>query len=264
MELVNYIYCTAHYSFVYITMFGEVIEKGPKAMKLPPRLAKIAEFIPPGKVVADIGTDHALLPLFLLEKGIAGAVIAVEVGQKPFEQAQNNLRQHPLGSQVALRLGDGLQALRDEDGVNVVVMAGMGCATIKEILTRGLRGHERVDFILQPMTRPEELRQWLVKKGFRIADEALAKDDGRIYEIFYAVLGQGKPVSDSDSQFGLRLLEKKDPLLEEYLAYKIYKVNIVLESLSRAKRTDRAALCLKFTKYLRELERLMEIVSTGK
>jgi tRNA (adenine22-N1)-methyltransferase len=233
-------------------------------MRLPPRLAKIAEFIPSGSIVADIGTDHALLPLFLLEKGIATAVIGVEVSRKPLEQAQNNLRQHPLGSKVALRLGDGLKALRDEDGVNVVVMAGMGCTTIKKILTRGLEGREKLDFILQPMTRPEELRQWLAEKGFCLTDEALAKDDGRIYEIFYASWGCGKQGMDAYSQFGPRLLENEDPLLEEYLAYKIYKVKIVLESLSRAKRTGKDALRLRFTKQLRELERLMGIVSAGK
>lgn len=231
-------------------------------MKLPPRLAKIAEFIPVGKVVADIGTDHALLPLFLLEKNIAATVIAVEVGVKPYEQAQNNLRQHPLGFKVDLRLGDGLQALRARDGVEIVVMAGMGCATIKKILTGELAGQEKPDFILQPMTRPDELRLWLGEQGYAMVDEALAKDDGRIYEIFLVAPGKEKGKSRY-RPFGPRLLEKKDPLLKEYLSRKIQKTQIVLESLSRAKR-EREDLRLQFVKRLEELERLMEIVSAGR
>ncbi len=232
-------------------------------MKLPPRLAKVAEFIPAGKVVADIGTDHALLPLYLLEKGISPGVIAVEAGIKPFRRAENSLCRHPLGSRVVLRLGSGLQALGKEDGVEAAVIAGMGSATIRDILSR--KPPELAElklFILQPMSRPEELRSWLPQKGFRVVDESLVKDDGRIYEVFLVLYHPeaGCP----DSPFGVRLREKKDPLLEEYVAVKINKTKVILKNLDRTGRKDADDLRRKFTGRLLKLERLMELVSQGR
>lgn len=232
-------------------------------MKLPPRLAKIAELVPSGKVVADIGTDHALLPLYLLEQGISDSVIAVEVGDKPFARAQKNLEGHPLGTRVDLRLGEGLQALQPQDGVEVAVIAGLGSGTIREILQQKPPNLDKLDtFILQPMTRPDDLRAWLPGKGFAIAHEALAKDDGRLYEIFLAVCQDGSVTKNLP--FGEKLLENEDPLLKEYLDLKLGKTRLILESLSRSRRKDRDELRLKFAKELKKLERLMDIVSKGK
>ena len=229
-------------------------------MKLPPRLLKVAEFIPPGRVVADIGTDHALLPLHLLESGRARKVIAVEVGAKPYAQARGNLEQHPLGERVELRLGDGLQALSQSDGAGVAVIAGMGGGTIRKILSQRPPDLDKTleFFILQPMSRPRELRAWLPEGGFSILDEALAKDEGRIYEVFLAVIGTAPP--RAGLPFGLKLLENRDPHLKEYLEVKIRKTRVVLDSLARSRREDREELLRRFAGELEHLERLMDLV----
>ncbi len=233
-------------------------------MKLSPRLAQVASFIPPGQVVADIGTDHACLPLYLVEKGISPRVMAIEAKEKPFHQAQQNLAAHPLGDKVDLRFGDGFSSLREEDGVEVAVLAGMGSLTIREILTGRQPVSPSIElFILQSMTRPEELRVWLADNLFRIVDEALVKDAGHIYEVLAVKRGEEVNRKHPFLAHGPGLILKKDPFLREYLENKIRKTKIVLNSLSLSRGEDRKEIHAAFSQRLKLLEEVMALVSAG-
>ncbi len=145
-----------------------------------PRLDAVARLVPPGSLVADIGTDHGRLPRVLLATGRARRCIATERdGRRP---ALMRVRDEPLGERVELRFGDGLAALAPDDGVEVLVLAGMGGRTIRSILERGrLERLALRRLVLQPQSDAALLRGWLVERGWEIIDELLVRERKRWY-----------------------------------------------------------------------------------
>jgi tRNA (adenine22-N1)-methyltransferase len=208
-------------------------------MKLTPRLQAIAELIPPGSVVADIGTDHGYLPLYLLLEQISNRAIAADVNEAPLEQARETVAAFNCLQKIDLRLGDGLDVLRDDDEIDTVVIAGMGGRTIASILTKGharLNALERI--ILQPMNETGYLRVFLAENGFAITAESLAMEGRRLYEIILAKPGKERETDRFRLSLGPRLLEKKPPLLSVLLHEKIRKLRIVQNNLHRAQKKD--------------------------
>lgn len=208
-------------------------------MELTGRLAALAEYVTPGAVAADIGTDHAYLPIYLVKRGICPRVIATELNPGPFQAAARKLKEYGLTARVELRLGDGLQTLRPGEAA-VLVLAGMGGNTIKEILAAApavLSGAGRL--VLQPMADPGDLRSWLAASGWRLMDEELVEEDGRLYVIMAAEPGLETADDPLLLELGPRLLEKRAPLLEDYLNTIIAKYERVLAGLA-AGRSDAA------------------------
>jgi tRNA (adenine22-N1)-methyltransferase len=203
-------------------------------MELPKRLAALAAFIPHGSTAADIGTDHAYLPVFLVKEGICRLVIATDLREGPYRSAENNIKEQALGDRICLRLGDGLKPLKTGEA-EVLVLAGMGGNTIREILTRSpqiLAGTKRL--VLQPMTDAGDLRTWLAANGWKIADEELVEDEGRIYVIIAAEQGHEVTHDPVYMELGPRLLEKNGQLLDRHLSSFIDKYERVLAGLALA------------------------------
>lgn len=169
------------------------------------RLAAVAQFVPQDSIVADIGSDHAYLPIWLTEQNRLKGAIASEVVAGPFESTQTHVNQWHLQQQIQVRLGDGIEVLDPtKDQVDCIVIAGMGGLLITEILTRGLdhlNGHERL--VLQPNIMESTVREWLNEHDYAIVDEAIVAEDGHIYEV---IVGEPKasvaPLSESDRVFG--------------------------------------------------------------
>ncbi len=190
-------------------------------MKLGPRLKAVADMIPAGSVVADIGTDHGYLPVYLVEQGVSVGVVATDVNQGPLNKAIEQIRFHRLEDRIITRLGRGLNAVTPGE-VNVVVIAGMGGVLITDILHEGRRVIEKAELlVLQPMNAQESVRRWLVENGFSISDEVLAMENRKIYEIIAAVHGSQTIEDPIHYEIGQRLIEKKDPLLPLLLEMKI-------------------------------------------
>ena len=153
-------------------------------MKLKPRLAGVASFIPPGSVVADIGTDHAYLPVYLVTEKDSPGVIAVEKSSKNARKARETVTLYNVEHKVDVRIGDGLLALNEKDGVEVVVLAGMGGVTICSILQAAGKDLQRYQqIVLQPMGDLPHVRRWVYDNGFIIENERLALERGHYYEI---------------------------------------------------------------------------------
>ncbi len=155
-------------------------------MHLSQRLLVIANFVPRGSTIADIGTDHAYLPIYLVTEGVCPKGIGVDVHQGPFEAAMRAVQEAGLADKIAVRLGDGLAVVQPGEA-DVVVIAGMGGGTIRGILEAGpqvVAGLKRL--ILQPMVDSAHLREWLICNGWPIADEELVEEEGRLYEIIVA------------------------------------------------------------------------------
>lgn len=204
-------------------------------MELSGRLAALAAYVPAGSVVADIGTDHAYLPIYLVRAGICRWVIATDVKEGPFRWAGTKIKEHELDGRIELRLGDGLQVLKPGEA-EVLVLAGMGGNTIREILAAAPRVLKQCSrLVLQPMVDAGDLRFWLAENGWKIWDEQLVEEEGRIYVILAAVPGQESTEDQLSLELGPRLIEKKDPLLAVYLDNIMNKYERILTGLSVAK-----------------------------
>ena len=201
------------------------------------RISALAEFVPAGCVAADIGTDHARLPAFLVQNGICPRVIATECRPGPLENARRNLSEKGLLDRVDLRLGDGLKVLKPGEA-SVLVLAGMGGGTIRDILAASgeVTASARV-LVLQPMGGAGELRAWLSQNGWRIKDEKLVEEGGRIYAVIAAVPGREELSDPLILELGPRLWEKgmSEPLFCRYVKALIDKYSRILKGISLAK-----------------------------
>ena len=202
-------------------------------MKLTDRLLKIASLVTEGKRVADIGTDHWYIPVYLLNQGKVPYAILADVNRGPLENARGEVRHNKLLDKVDLRLGSGIEVLVKGE-VDEVIIAGMGGILISELLEAKLEVAHSVDkLILQPMQAQNELRKYLLNNGFEILDEVLVKEDFRIFEIIIAkYTGKNTVVSDEIYyEVGTKLIENKDPLLNEFIDKKIYMYNSIIKKI---------------------------------
>ncbi|WP_035121720.1 tRNA (adenine(22)-N(1))-methyltransferase [Cohnella panacarvi] len=156
-------------------------------LKLSRRLSALAEWVPQGARLADIGTDHALLPVFLAGSGQVELAIAGDVNAGPVEAARKQVRDAGLDTLVSVRLGDGL-AVVEPGEVDSVSIAGMGGSLMVRILDQGISRLEGVNtLILSPHVAEEAVRRWLTAHQYGIDRETLIEEDGVIYSIIRAV-----------------------------------------------------------------------------
>ncbi|MBR2590254.1 MAG: SAM-dependent methyltransferase [Clostridia bacterium] len=151
---------------------------------LTPRLQAIADYAQKGKVLADIGTDHAYIPVYLIEQGIIPAAFACDIRKGPLENARKTANKYGIDS-IEFVLSDGLQGLENRaDAFSQIVIAGMGGELIAEILSKSpWCADKHYHFVLQPMTRASFLRKWLYQNGFEILQESVAKEHNKLYNI---------------------------------------------------------------------------------
>lgn len=149
-----------------------------------------------GSRVADIGTDHAYLPVYLVQAGVCPGGIAADIRSGPLDAARRTVTEAGLTDVIALRLGDGLVPVAADEADDIVI-AGMGGETIVEILSAADWVKDtRLRLILQPMTRAEELRRWLLTSGFSITEERLVRDGHRLYPVLAAAYIAAPPETD--------------------------------------------------------------------
>lgn len=166
------------------------------------RLEAAAELVRPGAYVADIGTDHAYLPIYLVGRGIASRAVASDINRGPLERAASNIRAAGLSDRISLLLTDGVDGLFGL-GVTDYLICGMGGELIASVTEAPFLRDPSVLLILQPMTKPEILRKSLLDRGFSIKDERLAEEAGRIYQIFSAAFtGVTEKYSDAELLLG--------------------------------------------------------------
>ena len=150
------------------------------------RLSAVAALIRPGSRLADIGTDHAYLPVHLVQAGVCPSAIASDIGAGPLDAARRTVTENDLLSKITLRLGNGLATVSTEE-IDDIAIAGMGGETIATILEAAQWvKNSRLRLILQPMTRAEDLRRWLLTNGFSILEEHLIIDGRHLYPVLAA------------------------------------------------------------------------------
>lgn len=151
--------------------------------QLGPRLMACAGFVRQDAVAADIGTDHAYLPIWLLKSGRVPYAYASDIREKPLDSARRNAEKYRVADRLQITLGNGLENIPG-DGVTDIIIAGMGGLLIAEILGAAafVRNRE-IRLILQPMKDDPLLRSWLQENGFAIEEEIPVSDAGRVYTV---------------------------------------------------------------------------------
>lgn len=210
-------------------------------MTLSNRLQAIAAFIAPGSRVADVGTDHGYLPLWLAEHGMCTSIIASDVRPGPLKTAIRNAALAGLGEAIDFRLCAGLEAYAPDEA-DTVVIAGMGGETIMSILSAAPWAGKKT-LILQPQTKQPRLRIWLNENGYVVEDAALVYDTGRIYVIWKCTAGEKQELAAYERYVDAALVQKRDPLLPVYIDGIMKKLLHKRQGLSRAASTDEEELC---------------------
>lgn len=213
-----------------------------KLPSLSPRLQKIADLVPCCKTLADIGTDHAYIPVHLVHRGRTERAIASDIKAGPLARAAENVGRFGLEEQIELRLGAGLETVCPGEA-DVIVIAGMGGILIADILKKS---HETVSraklLILQPMTAAYELREFLCENGFEIRGEYLAAEDDKLYCIITAAPHGKTDYSEAELFLGRGIGKNSPELWERYRAQTAEKLNKRIHGLESAAEKDTAAI----------------------
>lgn len=184
------------------------------------RLEAVAARVPEGACVADIGCDHAYLPIALLNRGHVRHAIGCDINAGPLEAARRNAARAGIGEdRLELRLGDGLQALAAGEAT-AVTLAGMGGGLMCEILSAAPAVVAMLDcIVVSPNVAPWLLRQWAMDHGFAVSDETVVEDGRHYYEVF-TLRPAGRPVTLDAAAiyFGLSLPDQRDAVTQAYFA----------------------------------------------
>lgn len=212
-------------------------------MKLTPRLKAAADMVGTTPCVADIGTDHGYIPVYLALSGKAGRIIASDINSGPLGTARRNAARSGVSDKIEFMLTDGMKGM-DGLGIETAVIAGMGGENIAAILDAAPWVKEQgIRLVLQPMTKTGFLSNRLDDSGYAITDEVLVKDGGRIYPVLQVSAGKSRaPLSCAQIYADRILLEKRDPLLPEYLDRLIGSFTKRLEGMDRASEEVRVDL----------------------
>ncbi len=161
------------------------------------RLTAVVEFVRHGSVLADIGTDHAYLPIYAVENGISRRAVAADINKKPLASAVNNIENHSLSDLIECVLTSGFDGL-DSYGITDAVIAGMGGELIASIVSAAeFIKKDGFRLIIQPMTMPHIARRALDEHGFTVTDECTLKEDGKLYTVISADYS-GATCTDAD------------------------------------------------------------------
>ncbi|GMK40105.1 SAM-dependent methyltransferase [Paenibacillus sp. CCS19] len=175
--------------------------------KLSHRLGTIAGLVQEGARVADIGSDHALLPVYLVSKGQCPSAVAGELNQGPFEAAQRQVREAGLANRVQVRKGNGLAVITPGE-TDTITIAGMGGHLIATILEEGrIAGKLEyvTELVLQPNVGEDAVRHWLTQHGWALMDERILEEDGKIYEVLRAVRAENAATHNNELYNASRL-----------------------------------------------------------
>ena len=187
-------------------------------IKINDRLLTAIPFVRQGKRFADIGTDHAYLPIYLMDKGIIASAVAADINQGPLDKAQENILKYGFNDSISTVLCDGLTKIKP-DSVDDIAIFGMGGELIVKIIDEAswVKDSDK-RLILQPMTHPEKLREYLTKNGFFIVGETLSFDRGKIYQTICTQYdGIVREYDAFTYAFGEYILKDKNNLLLELM-----------------------------------------------
>ena len=201
-------------------------------MELSKRLQAVADLVSEGLSVADVGTDHGYIPIYLVETGKCKKALAMDVNEGPLLRAKQHIAEHGLSRQIETRRSDGVRSMRQGE-CDCVVIAGMGGALTIKILEEGKAIFEGLkEFVLQPQSELVKVRQYLCDNGYQVIAEDMVLEDGKFYPMMKVVKGQPLAHDTVELHYGKLLLEQKHPILKEYLDKEVRTKEQILHNLN--------------------------------
>lgn len=199
------------------------------------RLKTVVNYVNAG-TAADIGTDHAYVPIELIRSGRAKRVIASDARSGPLGFARSNIERYGLCDRIDVRLGSGLDVLEAGEA-DVIIIAGMGGELIEDIIRSGEEIARASELILQPMNAQYELRRYLIENGFSIESERLALEGFRVYNLMRAVNGRQAPF-ERDIDYHLPPCLYKDENFHALLKKKQREFKKIIKGLEKSEICD--------------------------
>ena len=210
------------------------------------RLGAIADLVTQGNRLVDVGCDHGYLPVYLKLEGRIPSAIATDVAEGPLSRAREHIEQYGLGSYIETRRCDGLADVGHGEG-NTLVIAGMGGPLMERILEDGRSiWDDFQEMILQPQSDIPHFRRFIREIGWQIVEEELIREDGKFYPMMKVIHGEEENILPDtpytlEEWFGGLLLERKHPVLKEYLDRELRIRDEILEKLKNAPNAQKRA-----------------------
>lgn len=227
-------------------------------MQLSKRLSAVASLITEGSRLADVGTDHGYVPIWLVKTGKIPSAIAMDVNKGPLLRAQEHIGEYGLEDSVRTRLSDGLAALEPGEADSVLI-AGMGGPLTVRILSNARNHWDRVrEWVLQPQSELGEVRKFLAQEGFLVTDEDMVEEDGKYYPMMRVVRGTSDYRTEVEFLFGKQLLEDRNEVLLDYLKREKGKMEQVLQKVSAQPGEAAGQRAKELTVYLETIEEALK------
>ena len=231
-------------------------------MQLSERLSSVASMVTAGNCLADVGTDHGYVPIYLYERNIIPRAIAMDVNKGPLERARLHIAEFGFENAIETRLSDGMAALKLGE-VDSVTIAGMGGPLIIRILsaypevTASLK-----ELILQPQSEISEVRSWLYENGYEIIEEHMVYEDGKYYPMFKAVYNLEAPKLNAlELKFGRLEVLKETSVLRAFVERELKNKKMILEKLCAEDTEKSKARAEEMKNLMSELEEILEKIS---
>ncbi len=203
-------------------------------MQLSKRLETLITLAGTAESVADIGTDHGMVPIELVRRGAFARAIASDVRKGPLAAASAHVRAAGFADQIELRLGDGLRVLTPGEA-DVILISGMGGALMERILTEGEAAAKAAQrLVLSPQSEIPGFRHFLQESGYAITAEEMVYEDRKFYVLMTAEPGEETPWEGADLFYGKRLLEEGGETVTAYVKKRKAVLERILKSLKKA------------------------------
>lgn len=222
-------------------------------MNISDRLKTVASLITAENSVADIGTDHGYIPIYLALNNLTKKAVAMDINEGPLSRAADNIQKYNVGSCVETRISDGLCGLAENE-VDTIVIAGMGGLLINRILEDNMKvALSAKEIILSPHSDVPKVREFLADNGLMVTDEVMVKDEGKYYFVIKAVKGHDD-IEERELYkiYGHILFEHKDKVFYEYLINEKKKRENILEKMSESSNSERKAALKKESELITE------------
>ncbi|MCD8157989.1 MAG: class I SAM-dependent methyltransferase [Clostridiales bacterium] len=193
-------------------------------MKISKRLKMSADLVPESVLLADIGTDHGYLPVYVVEKGKVKQAVASDISKGSAEKAYENVLSSRLSDKIEVRCGNGLEPLKPDEFPDTIVLTGMGGVLMTEILDKGIEKAKAAKcLVLQPQHNIDKVMAYIHSIGFKITAEDITFEQGKYYFALKCEKGADLPYSAADLETGRFLPKSGNPLFKEFLKSKIKK-----------------------------------------
>ena len=235
------------------------------------RLKALACMVTPGRRVVDVGCDHGFVSIYLVQRGISPQVLAMDVRTGPLSRAKEHIAEAGLGGYIETRLSDGLLAYQEGEA-DSLICAGMGGRLMMKILTES-RGKARgfQELILQPQSELPAFRRFLREEGYQLLDENIIWEEGKYYFLMKVRYGgkDSQTVQANETEqvladkFGALLLQRRSPVLKQYLEDNLQNKYQIEASLARSEKERARERLKEVQQEIADLERARDYVQMG-